>query len=62
MASTARQARCWKCQSFGTPSVAEYWHIGETMMRLRAVTDLKVIGRNRCGLGSRWSILRPISA
>ncbi len=30
---TARLPRCTRCQSFGVPSSAEYWHIGETTMR-----------------------------
>ena len=29
----ARLPRCTRCQSPGTPSVAEYWHIGLTTMR-----------------------------
>jgi hypothetical protein len=45
---TAREARFWKCQSFAMPSIAEYWHIGDTMMRLRAVTDRIAIGRKSC--------------
>ena len=49
----ARAARCWKCQSVGAPSAEEYWHIGDTMMRLRAVTERNVIGRKMCGFGSR---------
>src|SRR5687767_7253704 len=46
---TARDARFCKCQSSGSPSVAEYWHIGETVMRLRAVMERNVMGRKRCG-------------
>ena len=26
--------QCWRCQSVAEPSSAEYWHIGETAMRL----------------------------
>jgi len=33
----ANWARCTWCQSFGIPSVAEYWHIGATQRRLRTV-------------------------
>ncbi len=40
----ARAPRCCKCQSSPSPSVALYWHIGDTTMRLRAVTERKVIG------------------
>ena len=41
---TAREPRWTKCQSFATPSSAEYWHIGETPMRLRSVTERMVSG------------------
>ena len=34
---TARLPRCTRCQSFGTPSSPEYWHIGETTMRFASV-------------------------
>ncbi|MET0582898.1 MAG: hypothetical protein ABWZ08_13140 [Pseudoxanthomonas sp.] len=27
------------CQSPGTPSGSEYWHIGDTTMRLRSVSE-----------------------
>ena len=30
---TAREPKCTKCQSVGTPSSEEYWHIGETKTR-----------------------------
>ncbi len=40
----ARAPRCTRCQSFATPSLDEYWHIGDTPMRLRSVTDLIVSG------------------
>jgi hypothetical protein len=29
------------------PSIAEYWHIGETVMRLTSVTPPNVNGENR---------------
>ncbi len=35
---SAKRAWWAKCQSFGTPSKARYWHIGETTIRLRSVT------------------------
>src|SRR5580700_7248640 len=31
---TARLPRCTRCQSVANPSVLEYWHIGETTIRL----------------------------
>src|SRR5215469_15826050 len=52
----ARAPRCCTCQSSPRPSVALYWHIGATTMRLRAVTERKVIGWNRSGVGMRRSI------
>jgi hypothetical protein len=42
---TAREPRWTRCQSSGTPSVALYWHMGENMMRLRAVTPRRAISR-----------------
>src|SRR6185436_2716689 len=41
----ARLPRWTRCQSFGVPSLAEYWHIGLTTMRL--TSD---ISRNRNGV------------
>src|SRR5206468_9503299 len=35
---TANWPRCTKCQSSAKPSALEYWHIGDTPMRLRKVT------------------------
>jgi hypothetical protein len=52
---TARAARWTKCQSPARPSSAEYWHIGDIIMRLGVCTDRRVSGRNRCGVGSRTS-------
>src|SRR5215213_842650 len=46
----ARAPRCWTCQSFPRPSLALYWHIQATTMRLRAVTERKLIGRNSKGV------------
>ncbi len=45
---TARLPRCTRCQSSGTPSSAEYWHMGETKTRLGIVTE-----RSRTGLKRR---------
>src|SRR5712691_1471181 len=36
-----------KCQSLAEPSIAEYWHIGATMMRLGNVRSRNWIGENR---------------
>jgi hypothetical protein len=46
---TAREPRCTKCQSVAAPSTEEYWHMGDTPMRLRKVTDLMVKGSNKWG-------------
>ena len=34
------------CQSFGSPSWQEYWHIGETKIRLRKVNERICNGEN----------------
>src|SRR4051794_2638665 len=44
---TARAPRCTRCQSFGIPSTAEYWHIGDTHARLRKVVPRRVMGDRR---------------
>ena len=44
---TARLPRCTSCQLFGIPSSAEYWHIGETTIRFRNVTERCVNGVKR---------------
>jgi hypothetical protein len=36
---TAREPRCTKCKSFGNPLSDEYWHMGETAMRVRRTTS-----------------------
>ena len=41
---TARDPRWTMCQSFAKPSVHEYSHIGETMMRLGSVRLRSAIG------------------
>src|ERR1043165_9438754 len=38
--------RCVMCQSPMTPSVAEYWHIGATLMRLASSRPLILYGEN----------------
>jgi hypothetical protein len=40
----ACEPRCTRCQSFGIPSTLLYWHIGDSQMRLRAVTPRRVMG------------------
>jgi glycine dehydrogenase subunit 1 len=37
----ARDPRLTRCQSFGTPSTAEYWHIGDRTMRFLSVRLLR---------------------
>src|SRR5580704_8691927 len=49
--------RFWMCQSSPRPSVALYWHIGETTMRLRAVTERNVMGWNSNGVGMGAAVL-----
>ena len=44
---TARLPRCTSCQLFGIPSSEEYWHIGETTIRFRNVTERCVNGVKR---------------
>src|SRR5258706_10615010 len=45
----ARLPRWTRCQSSGSPSTAEYWHIGDTTMRLRSVTPRIARGERRFG-------------
>ena len=44
---TARLPRWTRCQSSANPSTEEYWHIGETTMRLRSVTPRIMQGDSR---------------
>src|ERR1700727_2822167 len=44
---TAREPRWTRCQSLAKPSVLEYWHIGETTMRLRSFTSRICNSSNR---------------
>ena len=63
---TARLPRCTRCQSLGTPSIAEYWHIGATTMRLRRVCERCSKGSNNraktispwmcCGFAGKWCV------
>src|SRR5689334_16509305 len=41
---SARLLMWVKCQSVAEPSSAEYWHIGDTMMRLASLRPRKAIG------------------
>lgn len=53
----ANCARCTWCQSFGMPSSALYWHMGETQRRLRISIPRIVTGVKRV-LTSKPSVLR----
>src|SRR6266536_1402134 len=47
---TAREPRWTKCQSVEYPSTLEYWHIGDTRIRLASVRERSGNGSNRCGI------------
>ena len=47
----ANLPRWTRCQSLATPSSAEYWHIGEIMMRFFDVTPPSAIGVKQDGSG-----------
>src|SRR3954454_21741678 len=51
----ANWPRCIRCQSVMQPSRAEYWHMGETTMRLGRVMPPSSIGVNSLGCGNRDS-------
>src|SRR5579871_4948004 len=44
---TARLPRWTRCQSLAKPSSLEYWHIGETAIRLRRTTPRMEMGSKR---------------
>src|SRR4051812_45707319 len=46
----ARVPRWTRCQSFANPSELEYWHMGETTIRLGRVRWRRVSGSKRCGI------------
>src|ERR1043166_7434621 len=46
----ARLPRCTRCHSFGMPSSATYWHIGETTTRLLNTRSRSLNGVNMGGL------------
>src|SRR5437879_2997389 len=48
---SARLLMCVKCQSLASPLMAEYWHIGATMMRLASFGSRSLIGENRALMG-----------
>src|ERR1700682_879933 len=48
---SASELMCVKCQSLASPSIAEYWHIGATMMRLGSARPRSFIGENRALMG-----------
>jgi len=43
---TALVPRCTRCQSFVNPSIAEYWHIGETTILFFRVIFFIIRGEN----------------
>src|SRR6185437_13518281 len=43
--------RCTRCQSLAQPSSAEYWHMGETTMRLASSRPASRIGENKTLIG-----------
>src|ERR1035437_5516958 len=55
---TARLPRWTRCQSLANPSWLEYWHIGETAMRLGKVIARKAIGENRWLMLMRFRCVR----
>ncbi|MNT03072.1 hypothetical protein D3C72_1375910 [compost metagenome] len=42
----AMRPMCWACQGWGTPSMAEYWHMGATTMRFFSVSGPTARGVN----------------
>jgi len=52
MTAVTRGARC---QSLASPSSAEYWHMGDTTVRLRSVRPRNVKGEKSCE-GGRWAV------
>src|SRR5215471_7273214 len=52
-----------KCQSVATPSSAEYWHIGDTMMRFLSFRPRSSIGENRAlmrGVPADGGVMRGV--
>src|SRR4029077_19640546 len=52
----ARLLRCARCQSFGVPSSATYWHIGLTTTRLVSTRSRSLNGVNMGG--GAWGVVR----
>src|SRR5271169_4972316 len=63
---TARLPRWTRCQSLAKPSVLEYWHMGETTMRLRRRTSRICNSSNRfmgdwmMDVGEKWQEKRRV--
>src|SRR5271170_8076322 len=63
---TARLPRWTRCQSLAKPSLLEYWHMGETTMRLRRMTSRICNSSNRfmadwmMGAGQKWQEKRRV--
>jgi phage shock protein PspC (stress-responsive transcriptional regulator) len=47
---------CMRCQSFGVPSVAEYWHMGATTIRFSNVVSRRFNGWKRLE-ALFWSVI-----
>src|SRR5271156_3219811 len=63
---TARLPKWTRCQSLAKPSLLEYWHMGETTMRLRRMTSRICNSSNRfmadwmMGAGQKWQEKRRV--
>src|SRR3982750_2806213 len=53
---SANLPRCTRCQSVGPPSSDEYWHIGDTTTRLRAVRPRGGRGKKNSGAAAAFDI------
>src|SRR3954470_10749524 len=49
---SASEPRWTMCHSLAWPSCEEYWHIGDTTIRLERVTPRSVMGENRTLMGA----------
>ncbi len=58
---TARLPRCTRCQSVANPSSLEYWHIGDTRMRLRSGTSRNGSGSKRVGTSVLLAVGRGVT-
>src|SRR5512134_1011378 len=58
----AKVPTCTVCQSVMEPSSAEYWHIGETTMRLGSVTPPSSIGVKSLGRGNGYAFFSKDSS